>query len=85
MDLLVAGIQEVVYVSDIPDTNRRTGTLFFFTLPTPGSQSPNMVRRNVGFINYDTGVITINPVNVTRRKNKRWTNNFRTFCNTPFK
>ena len=66
----VAGIQEVVYVSDIPDTNRRTGTLFFFTLPTPGSQSPNIVRRNTGFINYDSGVITINPVNITGAKTK---------------
>ena len=66
----VAGIQEVVYVSDVPDTNRRTGTLFFFTLPTPGSQSPNIVRRNVGFINYDSGVITINPVNITGAKTK---------------
>ena len=27
--------------------------LSFFTLPTPGSQSPNIVRRNTGFINYD--------------------------------
>jgi len=66
----VAGIQEVVYVSDIPDTNRRTGTLFFFTLPTPGSQSPNIVRRNTGFINYDSGIITINPVNITGAKTK---------------
>ena len=66
----VAGIQEVVYVSDIPDTNRRTGTLFFFTLPTPGSQSPNIVRRNAGFINYDSGIITINPVNITGAKTK---------------
>ena len=66
----VAGIQEVVYVSDIPDTNRTTGTLFFFTLPTPGSQSPNIVRRNTGFINYDSGVITINPVNITGAKTK---------------
>ena len=66
----VAGIQDVVYVSDIPDTNRRTGTLFFFTLPTAGSQSPNIVRRDVGFINYDSGVITINPVNMTGAKTK---------------
>jgi len=66
----VAGIQDVVYVSDIPDTNRRTGTLFFFTLPTAGSQSPNIVRRDVGFINYDSGVITINPVNMTGAKTR---------------
>ena len=66
----VAGIQEVVYLSDIPDTNRRTGVLFFFTLPTPGSQTPTVVRRNVGFINYQSGVVTINPINMTGAKIK---------------
>ena len=66
----VAGIQEVVYLSDIPDTNRRTGVLFFFTLPTPGSQTPTIVRRNVGFINYQSGVVTINPINMTGAKIK---------------
>ena len=60
----VAGIQETVYVSDIPDTNRRTGLLFFFTLPTAGSQSPTIVKRNVGFIDYEKGIITLNPVNM---------------------
>ena len=66
----VAGIQETVYVSDLPDTNRQTGTLFFFTLPNPGSQSPNIVKRETGFINYRSGVITLNPVNMTGAKTK---------------
>ena len=66
----VAGIQETVYVSDIPDTNRKTGTLFFFTLPNQGSQSPVIVRRDAGFINYENGVITINPINITGAKRK---------------
>jgi hypothetical protein len=66
----IAGIQETVYVSDIPDTNRRTGRLFFFTLPTAGSQSPTIVKRNVGFIDYEKGVITLNPVNMTGAKTK---------------
>ena len=66
----VAGIQETVYVSDIPDTNRITGTLFFFTLPNQGSQSPVIVKRDTGFINYESGVITINPVNITGAKRK---------------
>jgi hypothetical protein len=68
--ITVAGIQETVYVSDIPDTNRRTGTLFFFTLPNQGSQSPVIVRRDAGFINYENGVITINPINITGAKRK---------------
>jgi len=68
--LLVAGINQPVYISDIPDTNRITGSLFFFTVPSIGSQTPTVVRRNVGTINYATGVITLNPVNITAAKVK---------------
>jgi hypothetical protein len=68
--LLVAGINQPVYISDIPDTNRITGSLFFFTVPSIGSQTPTVVRRNVGTINYATGVITLNPVNITSAKVK---------------
>ncbi len=64
----IAGIQENVYLSDIPNTNRVTGTLFLFTLPSVGSQSPTIVRRNVGFINYTSGTITLNPINVLAGK-----------------
>ena len=60
----VTGITQDIYVSDIPNTNRITGTLFFFTLPSIASQSPTIVRRNVGTINYATGVVTLNPINI---------------------
>ena len=66
----VAGIQNNVYLADIPDTNRITGSLFFFTLPSVGSQSPTIVRRNVGVINYVSGTVTLNPVNVLSAKLK---------------
>jgi len=68
--ILIAGINQPVYVSDIPDTNRTTGSLFFFTVPSLGSQTPTIVRRNVGSINYITGVITLNPVNIIGAKIK---------------
>ena len=60
----IDGISQDVYLGDLPRPNRETGTLFFFTLPNIGSQSPSIVRRNVGSIDYINGVITINPVNV---------------------
>ena len=66
----VAGINQVVYLSDIPDSNGITGTLFFFTLPNIQSQSPTIVRRNVGTINYASGIITLNPVNILEAKVK---------------
>jgi hypothetical protein len=66
----IAGVQSNVYLSDIPNTNRVTGSLFLFTLPSVGSQSPTIVRRNVGTINYVSGTITLNPVNVLAGKTK---------------
>ena len=66
----VAGINQVVYLSDIPDSNGVTGNLFFFTLPNIQSQSPTIVRRNVGTISYASGVITLNPVNILEAKVK---------------
>ena len=59
-----------VYLSDIPNTNRETGSLFLFTLPDPGSINPTIIKRNVGNINYKKGIITINPINIISGKIK---------------
>jgi len=66
----ISGINADVYLSDVPNTNRENGSLFFFTLPTPSSTSPTIVRRNVGRIDYINGIITLNPVNVLSGKIK---------------
>jgi len=60
----IAGIMDDVYISDLPNTNRLNGSLFLFTLPSIESQSPTIIRRNIGTIDYTSGVITINPINV---------------------
>ena len=65
---LVDGIVEPVYISDIPNSSGATGSLFLFTLPNVNSLSPRIVKRNVGKINYLTGVITINPIIVRSGK-----------------
>jgi hypothetical protein len=66
----VVGINEPVYLGDLPDTNRINGTVFLFTVPSIGSQSPTIIRRNAGTINYVSGIITLNPVNILAAKNK---------------
>jgi len=66
----ISGIADDVYISDIPNTNRENGSLFLFTLPSPTSTSPTIVRRNVGTVNYEKGVITLNPINVLSGKIK---------------
>lgn len=61
----VAGLTQDVYISDVPDTNRRTGSIFLFTVPSPLSSQATILRRNVGRIDYVNGVITLNPINIT--------------------
>ena len=60
----VSGINEDVYLGDIPNSNGTTGSLFFFTVPNVGSQNPTVIRSNVGSIDYVNGIVTINAVNI---------------------
>ena len=60
----INGIQSDVYLSDIPNTNRTSGSLFLFTISSPSSTDATIVRKNVGSIDYISGVMTINPINI---------------------
>ena len=64
----VQGIQETLYLGDVPNFDNLTGDLFFFTVPTLTSQNPVIVKRNVGTIDYENGIVTLNPVNITSGK-----------------
>ena len=66
----ISTLPQEVYIGDVPDPDRRTGSLFLFTLPTVNSQSPTIVRRNVGNVDYEKGIVTINPINVLQGKDK---------------
>ena len=66
----VSGYTQDLYLSDVPNTDKETGSLFFFSLPSPNSTSPSIVKRNVGTIDYKKGILTINPVNVLTGKMK---------------
>ena len=60
----VSGIAGNVYLSDVPDSDRLTGSLFLFSLPSVGSRNPTIVKSNVGSIDYVNGIITINAINI---------------------
>ena len=64
----ISGVEQDLYLSDLPNADRLTGSLFFFTVPTPNSQTPQIVRRNVGRIDYVRGIVTLNPVNIVSGK-----------------
>lgn len=66
----VSGLLNDVYLSDVPDTNRTTGSLFLFTVPTVFSTTPSIVKRNVGKINYKKGIITLYPISISSSKIK---------------
>ena len=62
--------QETVYLGDIPDSNRTTGSIFLFTVPNVNSTTSTIIKRDVGKIDYENGIITLNPINITSGKIK---------------
>jgi hypothetical protein len=66
----VSDLNDPVYLSDIPDSNRATGSIFLFTVPNVNSTSATIVKRNVGTIDYKKGIITLNPINILSGKTK---------------
>jgi hypothetical protein len=58
----VSGISGTVYMSDAPNANLTTGTIFMFKLDSP--TEPVILKRNIGTIDYITGSIKLNPLNV---------------------
>ena len=59
----ISGVTGTVYLSDIPNPGRETGTIFLFRLLS--ESQPQIVRRNVGTIDYVKGEIKLSPINIT--------------------
>jgi hypothetical protein len=57
----IAGINSIVYLTDVP-TTRESGTINLFTLSD--EQTSNVVRRDVGKIDYVKGEIILYPINI---------------------
>jgi len=67
----VLDIVDTVYLFDVPDTDKKKGKLSLFTLPGAGNAGPaQVVRRNIGVIDYIKGRITLNPINIVSGKSK---------------
>jgi len=58
----IAGVTNTVYISDIPNTDLKTGKIIFFTLQS--ETQFNIVRTSAGTINYETGDIKLSAVNI---------------------
>ena len=59
----IAGVNDVVYLSDIPNADEKTGSIFFFRLLA--NNQVKVIRRSAGVIDYVRGEILLNPVNIT--------------------
>jgi hypothetical protein len=67
----VSGINSDLYFSDFTSNiESETGSIFIFSLPSQTSKDYSIVRENVGTINYKTGEIVLNPLNISSAKNK---------------
>lgn len=61
----VDGIQDIVYLSDVP-INETTGSIFLFTLQ---NNIPNIIKNNAGTVNYEKGEILLDVINITSSLN----------------
>jgi len=66
----VLDITDDVYIGDIPDSNRKLGTMVLYSLPAAGSTSPVIRRKNIGRVDYLKGRITLNPINIVSGQTK---------------
>jgi hypothetical protein len=58
----ISGVSDTVYMSDLPNSNLKTGLINIFKLNSP--TEPQIVKRNVGTIDYIKGEIRLNPINI---------------------
>jgi hypothetical protein len=59
---VIDGINDTVYVSDIPQKDTKTGSLFLFKLNS--EKEPVIVKRSIGIVNYEKGEIILNPIKI---------------------
>jgi hypothetical protein len=58
----IAGINDILYMSDVPNSDGLKGTIFFFRLQS--TTQPVIIRKNAGTIDYVKGEIRLYPVNI---------------------
>ena len=58
----ISGVSDTVYLSDTPNSNLQTGTINIFRLNSP--TEPQIVKKNVGTIDYVKGEIKLFPINI---------------------
>jgi hypothetical protein len=61
---VVDGISGTVYIADIPNDNKKKGSLFLFRTKSNADEELTIIRKNVGIIDYEKGEILLNPIKI---------------------
>ena len=67
---VVSGINDTVYLGDLPDNDKKEGTLFLFTYGS--NAASRSVKRSVGRINYETGEINLVAIKIMSTSKKKY-------------
>jgi hypothetical protein len=65
---MIKGIPDMLYFSDLPNSDLKKGTLFAFKLNS--DSEPVVVRSNIGSVDYEKGEILLNAVTFTATDKK---------------
>ena len=58
----IDGVSSPVYISDTPNSDERTGNVFLFKLNS--DNEPIIIRKSIGFVDYEKGEVLITPIKV---------------------
>ena len=64
----IFGIADTVYMSDLPNSDGKTGTIFLFKLTS--RNNPQIVSNNIGTVDYDRAEIIIKPITIVNTSKK---------------
>jgi uncharacterized protein YjbI with pentapeptide repeats len=59
---IISGISSIVYISDIPNLDKKTGSLFLFTIKS--ETEAVIVKQSIGTIDYEKGELLLQLLNV---------------------
>ena len=58
----ISGIAQTVFMSDLPNSDMKTGNVFLFYLSS--NLKPIIIQNNIGSVDYEKGEIKLSPVNL---------------------
>jgi hypothetical protein len=62
----ILNVPDIVYFTDTPNPDEKTGIISIIKTSSQTNQKPDVVIGNCGTVNYDTGEIIINTINITK-------------------